>query len=60
MVETNLNISPSKGIPIPDTGKLLLVESEILGFGIRIKVQRILVIPITIEIQNPSSTDIES
>ena len=60
MVETNLNISPSKGIPIQDTGKLLPVESEILGFGIRNKAQRILVIPITIEIQNPSFTDKES
>ena len=39
---TNIkSIAPSKGIRIPESGKFLLVESLILGFGIRNITQRI-------------------
>ena len=43
-----------KGIRIPESGKCMLVESGILGFGTRVTAQGI---PLTIGIQNPSSTE---
>ena len=44
----------SRGIQNP--GKILLVESAILGFGIRLKLKESR-IPLETGIQNPSSTD---
>ena len=41
--------APFQGIRIPESGKFLLVESGILGLGSGI--------PLTIGIQNPSSTE---
>ena len=42
------------GFRNPGSGKIVLVESEILGFGIQLEESRIL---LTIGIHNPSSTD---
>ena len=41
---------------IPESWKFLLVESGILGFGIRNPIQGIHIIPLTIGIRNPSSS----
>ena len=43
-----------RGFPNPGSGKIVLVESEILGFGIQLEKSGIL---LTIGIHNPSSTD---
>ena len=60
---TPICFAPCKGIWIPGSGKffgkLLLVESGILGFGIWNTAQGIRN-PLTIGIQNSSSTDKES
>ena len=60
---TPICFTPCKGIWIPESGKffgkLLLVESAILGFGIRNTAQGIRN-PLTIRIQNSSSTDKKS
>ena len=58
---------PSKGFQIPESGKFWLVESEIqqiivvesgiLGFGIRNIHLKESGIPLTIGIRNPSSSD---
>ena len=47
----NVRLAPCKGIRIPESRNLLLVESGILGFGIQHKESAIL---LKIGIQNPT------
>ena len=50
---TSLNVKEC-GFSNPGSGKIVLVESEIVGFGIQLEKSGIL---LTIGIHNPSSTD---
>ena len=47
-------VTPCRGVRIPESRKFLLVESWILGFGIRTTAQGSRGIPLTIEIRNPN------
>ena len=65
VLTTQVNLAPYKGIRIPEYGKIFLVESGVLKICfVEAGIQEICVvesgIPVTIGIQNLSSTDKES